>query len=196
MKTLTTKEKILKEGQGLLQKHGYNGFSFQDIAHLLKIKKPSLYDHFSSKEELIIAILKSYSEMFDQWAFSLSELTPLQQIRKVFDIFYAFSSDHCKVCPVLSLTADTQVLTKKIQKEMNIFIEHWLQWLEKKIADGQKIGEIRRDLDPKSLSSFVYSQGMGSQMLARIQKEPALALGSGNMIVSFLKTPAQEPTDG
>jgi len=196
LKTLTTKEKILKEGQSLLQKHGYNGFSFQDIADLLKIKKPSLYDHFSSKEELIIAILKSYGEMFDQWALGLSELTPLQQIRKVFDVFYSFSSDHRKVCPVLSLTADTQILTKKIQKEMNIFIEHWLQWLEKKISDGQKIGEIRRDFDPRSLATFVYSQGMGSQLLARIQKEPALALGSGNTIVSFLKNSVQESTRG
>lgn len=184
-----TKEKILKEGYALLQKHGYNGFSFQDIADLLKIKKPSLYDHFPSKDDLVIAILRTYREMFAQWALDVSSLAPSERIRKVFDVFYSFTSDKRKVCPVLSLIADMDVLSPAIQKEMRQFIEQWLLWLEQQIAVGQMAGEIRSDLNPKTLSTFIYSQGMGSQLQSRIRNDATLTLSSGDMVLSLIKAP-------
>lgn len=196
MKPNGTKEKILKEGRSLLQKHGYNGFSFQDIADLIEIKKPSLYDHFASKEELVIAILKNYSFMFTQWAESISYLSPLERIRKVFDVFYSFTADKRKVCPVLSLTADTHVLSRSIQKEMQDFVDHWLQWLELQIHEGQKNNEIRTDLDAATLSTFIYSQGMGSQFQARIKNDPQLTLSSGDMIVAFIKNNSKSRRKG
>ena len=91
MRLTETKSKMLKEGRALLQKHGYNGFSFQDIANILEIKKPSLYDHYSSKEDLIVAILEDYSEKFDHWAEKINSFSPLQKIDQVFLAFYSFS---------------------------------------------------------------------------------------------------------
>jgi len=187
MRASGTKEKILKEGRSLLQKHGYNGFSFQDIADKLDIKKPSLYDHFSSKEELIAAIIENYSTMFDAWAKTISSLRPLERVRRVFDVFYSFSSDQRKVCPILALTVDTQVLSKEVQKEMKAFVEKWLSWLEEQIIEGQTRGEIRKDMDAKALAAFIYSQAMGSQFQARIKNEPTLALTSGDMIMALIK---------
>lgn len=182
-----TKEKILKEGRALLQQHGYNGFSFQDIADALKIKKPSLYDHYDSKEALVIAILQNYSEMFDIWTKGVESLAPIQKIRKVFDVFYSFACDQRKVCPVLSLGADTAVLTKAIQAAMKDFVDKWLTWLESQILLGQKSGEIRKDIKAKDLAEFIYSQGMGSQFQARIKGNPELTKDSGDMITSLLK---------
>lgn len=188
MRIGNTKEKILKEGRALIQQHGYNGFSFQDIADILKIKKPSLYDHFASKEKLVLVILQNYGNKFDEWTQSVHSLSPIEKIRKVFDVFYAFTSDKRKVCPVLALTADTHVLSREIQKAMRQFVEKWLLWLENQIVEGQVIGEIRKDFDPKTLSTFIYSQGMGSQFQARIKNDASLTLSSGDMIVSIIRT--------
>lgn len=185
---MSTKEKILKEGRSLLQKHGYNGFSFQDIANTLDIKKPSVYDHFSSKEELILAILQYYTESFDIWSDSVANLEPLQQIRKVFDIFYSFSCDKRKVCPVLALTADTHVLTPKIQNQMKLFIEKWMSWLQIQIKHGQKNKTIRTDIKPPILSGLIYNQVMGSQFQARILNDPTVMLKSGDMLIEFIKS--------
>lgn len=187
MKKSSTKEKALKEGRALLQKHGYNGFSFQDIADHLGIKKPSLYDHYPSKEKLVLDILQNYSQQFEQWTFSIADKKPLEQIRKVFDVFYSFTSDHEKICPILALTTDIQKLSKNIKQAMRDFVNRWLLWLEKQIEAGQSQGEIQRGIDPKTLASFIYSQGMGSQFQARLKKDPSLALGSGDMIVNLIR---------
>jgi len=187
MRHIRTKDRALKEGRSLLQKHGYNGFSFQDIADKLDIKKPSLYDHFSSKEDLIVAIIQDYGVMFDTWTHTTSNLSPIARVRKVFDIFYAFISDKQKICPILALSTDIQALSKDIQNEMSVFVGKWLAWLERQIKEGQDSGEIRRDMDAKILSTFIYSQAMGSQVQARIKKEPEIASNSGDMIVALIR---------
>lgn len=187
MKKSTTKEKILIEGKSLLQRHGLNGFSFQDIANKLEIKKPSLYDHYSSKEVLVLAILKNYDDSFDKWTEKVSVMKPIDQIRAVFDIFYSFSSDKKKVCPILSLTADTNSLSKDVQTEMKAFIDKWLTWLETKVKEGQAKDQIRHDLDVTTLSNFIYSLGMGSQVLARMKNNPTLTTSAGDLLIMFIK---------
>lgn len=189
MKQLKTKDRAIKEGRALLQQHGYNGFSFQDIADHLGIKKPSLYDHFSSKEDLILAILKGYREAFDHWSLRLQKETPLERVRKVFGVFYAFTSDHQKVCPILALTADTHIPSKEIRTAMQEFVDNWLEWLSKQIKEGQKDGSIRKDMDANAMATFIYSQGMGSQFQSRLKKEPELTLKSGEMIIKLLRSP-------
>lgn len=185
----TTKEKALGEGRALLQQHGYNGFSFQDIANKLDIKKPSLYDHFASKDDLIIAIVRDYSVRFDIWSLSLKDIAPSARIRKVFDVFYSFSSDKSKVCPILALAADFQGVARSIQKEMKAFVDKWLAWLEEQIQHGQESGQIRTDMDAKLLATFVYSQAMGSQFQARIRNNPSLTISSGEQIMALIKVP-------
>lgn len=189
MKQLSTKERALIEGRSLLQKHGYNGFSFQDIADILGIKKPSLFDHYASKQDLILAILKGYRESFDKWSASIAAEPPIERVRKVFVVFHSFAADHQKICPILSLTADKEVPSKEIRKSMQDFIDNWLHWLSIQIKEGQKDGSIRKDMDAEALAGFVYSQGMGSQLQSRLRKDPSLTLNSGEMIVTFLRRP-------
>jgi len=186
----STKEKILKEGRSLLQKHGYNGFSFQDIADKIEIKKPSLYDHFASKEALMIAIIHKYSEAFEAWTASVSSFSPLEKIRKVFDIYYAFTCDKQKVCPILALMVDMRDLSKDVQKEMKVFVDTWLSWLEQQITEGQKNKMIRQDMPAPLLANFIYSQGMGCQFQSRLQNNPEMTLSSGDLIVSFIQKKA------
>lgn len=187
MRLTETKTKMLKEGRALLQKHGYNGFSFQDIANILEIKKPSLYDHYPSKEDLIIAILKDYSEKFDLWSKKIDSLSPLQKVEQVFQVFYNFSCDEKKVCPVLALTTDLKVLSKPVQSAMKAFIDQWLAWLCAVIETGQKQKNIRNDIDSFELSQIVYSQVMGSQLQARVKNNPKLILISADVIQNLIR---------
>lgn len=86
----------------------------------------------------------------------------------------------------MSLIADFQSLSKEVQKEMNAFVEKWLGWVELQINEGQRSGEIRKDMDAKTLASFVYSQGMGAQFQARLKNNPKLTLNSGELVISFI----------
>ena len=44
-----TAERVVDAAEGLVQQHGYNGFSYDDVAQLVGIKKPSIHHHFPKK---------------------------------------------------------------------------------------------------------------------------------------------------
>lgn len=186
MKALDTKSKILKEGRALLQRYGYNGFSFQDIADTIGIKKPSLYDHYSSKEELMIAILEEYDRLFVAWTQKVAPLPPKEKIRQVFQVFYSFSCDGKKVCPVLALITDLKALAKPVQTAMRAFIDKWLTWLTGVLKEGQKSHSIRSDLKAEMLSQMIYSQIMGAQLQAKIKNDPDLILEAANGVIALI----------
>lgn len=187
MPTTDTKSKIKAIGRALLQTHGYNGFSFKDIADKIKIRKASVFEHFESKEALVVAIIEAYGDDFDLWKAEIEVLDPLAQIRKAFDVFYHFSSDREKVCPVLALTIDTKSISPKVLRALNEFLKKWMDWLENKITLGQGQGLIRGDLDSKVLCKLIYGIGMGSQLEARVFKEPDLPIRVANMVVALLR---------
>ncbi|MBM7587024.1 AcrR family transcriptional regulator [Bacillus pakistanensis] len=67
---MDTQTKILNTSISLFAQKGYEGASLADIAKLVGIKKPSLYNHFSSKDDILLTALekvfKGYNEQFFQ----------------------------------------------------------------------------------------------------------------------------------
>lgn len=56
--TKVNRDLIIDAAIELFHRNGYHATSMRDIAQLVKIKKPSLYHHFDSKEEILRAILQ------------------------------------------------------------------------------------------------------------------------------------------
>lgn len=55
---MRTKEKIVQESRDFFTKYGYEETSMAMIAEQVGIKKPSLYAHYKSKEEIFISVLE------------------------------------------------------------------------------------------------------------------------------------------
>lgn len=54
---MDTKEKILKESRAFFASNGYEGTTMTMIANKIGIKKPSLYSHYTSKEQIFKDVL-------------------------------------------------------------------------------------------------------------------------------------------
>lgn len=54
---MDTKEKILKESRAFFASNGYEGTTMTMIANEIGIKKPSLYSHYTSKEQIFKDVL-------------------------------------------------------------------------------------------------------------------------------------------
>ena len=72
---LSTKEKIFHTAVKLFSKEGYHGVSMQDIADVVGIKKSSIYNHYTSKEDIINYIYLKFME-------TLIETTPSKDLIK------------------------------------------------------------------------------------------------------------------
>lgn len=57
MKLTLMQEKILNTAESLIQKMGYNGFSYKDIALIVGIKTSSIHYYYPTKEDLAAAVI-------------------------------------------------------------------------------------------------------------------------------------------
>jgi TetR/AcrR family transcriptional repressor of nem operon len=171
MSTSSKRREAIEEGRSLLQKLGFNGFSFQDIADRIGIKKPSLYAHFASKEELGLEMIAHYRRDFELWADRHKNDPILEQIEGLFRIFNKFARDQNKICPITALSAEYETLPQSMRKalrEMAAFQEKWLMDL---IQRGMDAGHFRSDLDPAQTAQMIQSLGFGIQHLARLHQD-------------------------
>ena len=60
----STKQKILIAAARLFRKQGYNGTYLSEIAKLVGIQPPSIYNHFASKQELLRDLLLQVANLF------------------------------------------------------------------------------------------------------------------------------------
>lgn len=163
-----TRKRALREAKSLLQLYGYHGFSYQDLADALGIKKPSLYEHFASKEDLAICLIEDYRAAFEAWIETIEAMDPRTKIHAFFEIVLRFAKDGAKYCPLSILTAELHSLPEALRASMQAMLRVQSRWLEATIAEGQKTGSFRQDLGKKALSDTLMAMLIGSQFLARL----------------------------
>src|SRR6267142_5023076 len=82
-----TSEEILNAAEELLQRRGYNGFSYHHIAIQLGVRNAAVHYHFRSKEDLGVALVKRYQKRFGEWRAAQQPLDPWAQLRAYFQTY-------------------------------------------------------------------------------------------------------------
>jgi AcrR family transcriptional regulator len=86
METRTTKERIIDESIKLFSERGYDAVSMRDIAAKADIKAASIYNHFSSKQDILDEIYAFYIHIKDMAAPDLESLLPLLETEPIMDV--------------------------------------------------------------------------------------------------------------
>ena len=144
--------------------------SFQDIADLVGIKKPSITHHFASKEVLGIAVDQRYRETF---ATALNRLTNDESVfaREALNFYFTPYQDlgetGDKICLCASLAGEFMALPIDMQKEVALFFNDHLAWLEEILVKGQKLGEFNFTEKPKDLAHLFVDALQGALIVQR-----------------------------
>ncbi len=77
-----TKERIIDEAEVLATMHGIEHLKLQDVADKIGIKLPSVYAHFSGREDILAAMGARINRAFSQLYHSKSDEDPVDALRK------------------------------------------------------------------------------------------------------------------
>jgi AcrR family transcriptional regulator len=104
----TAKERILDTASRLFYRHGFVSVGVDTITAEAGVAKMSLYRHFPSKDDLIVAYLERSNEQFWAWFDgALGEGSPRQQLLRVFEELAGFAtSPACFGCMFQLAAAD------------------------------------------------------------------------------------------
>jgi TetR/AcrR family transcriptional repressor of nem operon len=166
---MTTKEKILDTAQELIQTRSFHGFSFQDVADEVGVRKPSLYHYFDSKDAIAVAVLeRSEDWVRTQFAKADGE-DPARRLERYFEMFRGLHGKAERMCPGGSFGALFDAVSSSVQAALHRFAKLHLDLLEGIIREGAHRGEFQiRDQRPRDVAMQILAGIQGALLMGRL----------------------------
>ena len=187
---IDTATRILDAAQELIQSGGYTAMSFQRIAAIVGIKKPSVIHHFPSKADLGIAVIKRYRETFAMQLDAIRddpEKTAWEALEFYFSPYRHFASTPDKVCLCGSLAGEIPALPEAMREEVKAFMEAHQHWLEVILRDGRKSGHLNFEETPRLMSRMIFNSLQGTLLVKRSTDDMSQLKDVIKLITNMLK---------
>ena len=172
------KDKIVQSGLAVFHENGYHASGVQMVVDHAGVPKGSFYNHFKSKDELGLEVLKAYWRQSDEARAALrnSDQSPLERIDTHLAAFSVTQSG-CLVGNFSSEMANSRQFRDALQD----LYAAWIADFAACIAEGQEDGSIRKDETAKALAEFVVTGLEGAVLKRKIETD-------GQTLVNFRKT--------
>lgn len=158
----TTREEILSVARNLIQTRSYLGFSFQDVADEVGIRKPSLYHHFPTKEALGVEVLHEATHAFRKWA-AVTPHTAGGKLSAYFDLYRWDLRAGSGMCPAGALAPGWDCIEPKLRSAVRSLRDEQVQWLS-----GVFSADPRNHRRAGELAAFVFAACQGALLSARM----------------------------
>ncbi|BBB67289.1 TetR family transcriptional regulator [Undibacterium sp. YM2] len=180
-------ERIIDVAQGLIQQQGYNGFSYDDIAKLVGIKKPSIHHHFPRKEDLVSVLVQRYTHVFRGELLGIEgrHASPVERLRAYAAVFEQTFNRDKRLCVCGMLGAESGSLPESAADEVARFFKVNLDWLAQIIGDAQHAGLVTKNCAADSLAQTYLSALEGAMVLGRGMRTTQ---GPAEIAQTFLST--------
>ncbi len=162
-------ERIMDSAESLLAQRGYHGFSYDDVAQQVGIKKPSIHHHFAKKEILAAAIVHRYSLGFQGHLKDIEDTnnTVKARLEAYAELFQQTYQSERKLCVCGMLGAEAAALPVLVNQEVQNFFQMNLAWLTSIIATAESDGLDTTRQQAESRAFVFLSVLEGSMVVGR-----------------------------
>lgn len=167
------REQLLNAAQEIIQRRGYNAFSYQDLSDVINIRKASIHHHFPRKEDIGLTLIKRYTEGFagilqDILARHTNPKARLEAYCHLFD-YTLTSSNHEKLCLGGIMGAEMLTLPNEIKLAIAEFCRVNEVWLKNLIKAGIADGSFNPSAQPENMARLIFSSLEGGMLAARLE---------------------------
>ncbi|MBT9491988.1 MAG: TetR/AcrR family transcriptional regulator [Paucibacter sp.] len=169
-------ERIVDAGEALIQRVGYNGFSYEDVAQMVGIRKPSIHHHFPTKIELGVVVTQRYTHRFRQALLHIegTQARAPERLRAYAQLFETTYAENRRLCVCGMLGAESDSLPAEINAEVRRFFEINIAWLESVLTQGQQAGSLKLGVSTQDWAETILATLEGAMLVGR-----GLQLGRG-----------------
>jgi len=181
-------QEIIEVSIDIIANKGIQGLTIKNLSKEIGISEPAIYRHFESKTDILLAILNNFQEMavFMNEAVLEMEDTAIEKISFMFSkIIEIFSKEPSHISVVFS-----EEIFKNEEKLKNKIIELMTlkeQAIEQIILQGQEKGEVRTDIDNKTLALIVMGALRFTVKQWDLRKQQENLIEEGNKLIDALK---------
>jgi TetR/AcrR family transcriptional regulator, transcriptional repressor for nem operon len=163
-----TRSQILDVAERLVQRRGFNGFSYADVARELGITKPALHYHFAGKAELGEALISRYAARFaDALAGIDAEVDEAPAKLEAYANLYLDVLRHQRMCLCGMLAAEYQTLPEPMTGVVIRFFDDNETWLAGVLEQGRHDGTLDFADTPTDAARMIVGTLEGAMLVAR-----------------------------
>jgi TetR/AcrR family transcriptional regulator, transcriptional repressor for nem operon len=169
---------------------GFNAAGVKDITDRAGVPKGSFYNHFESKEALAIVALEEYGVSRRLQDLADPSVEPLTRLRRHFEFFRDEVLDHeiTRGCLLGNFGAEIADHSEAIRTAVSQAFQAWADAITSTIADAQRAGAVRSDLDPRTTARFLLNAWEGTLIMARTNRsteafDSFFAIAFGTLLV-------------
>ncbi len=179
-------ERVVDAAEGLIQERGYNGFSYDDVASLIGIKKPSIHHHFATKSELAAIVAQRYTHRFREHLLRIEgqHAEAPERLTAYAALFEATYIRDQKLCVCGMLGAEANSLPEQVVGEVDNFFAANISWLNMVIAAGQQQGQISNKQSAEEIAQAFLCAMEGAMIVGRRTTQ---AQGPARVGLTFLQ---------
>ena len=167
-----TREEIIATAKRLFSEHGYHATGLSDIQAATGLTKGAFYHHFSSKEDLALAVLENARcEYLDRLITpAMEHPSPAARIAALLDRVLELNSDpawrNCQMMATLcaELTVETGRLRDAVQQMQRGMMNRWSEL----IRAAQEAGEIDPKHDPLVWGQWIMQTLMSLVLMRKL----------------------------
>ncbi len=167
-------ERILDVAQSHIQRFGYNGFSFRDVAAEVGMKSASVHYHFPTKADLGVAVVKRYHEQFAAalGGASDSALSVEELLARFANVYLAVLNADQLMCLCGMLGAEVAALPEDVATEVKNFFSYSIDWLTIVYERKDQSNGKSETMAPRIKAQRHLATMQGALILARSMRDP------------------------
>ncbi len=145
-----------------------------EIMQVTGLQKGGIYNHFRSKEELALeAFDYAVGLVRGNWTPADGSRGPVKTLQVAINQFRARRKNPPLAggCPLLNSAVESDDAFPALREKVDRFMRGWHVQIQKLVFAGKKGGEIRPEIDPKTVATVIISCLEGGVLLSRLHAD-------------------------
>lgn len=185
-RTSDAKERLVETAAEMFPQYGFHAVGVQQLCKTAGIKPGSFYYFFSSKQELMIAVLELRWQQNLEYIFHPIESSALNPVEKINDFFKRLFYIHdarakqglsVQGCTFGVVGSELATQDEEVVAKVNYIFEQFIHYFEKWLTEAydKDLIDIKKvDIPNVSRSLLSYSEGLS--LMARVQNDASVFL--------------------
>jgi AcrR family transcriptional regulator len=170
-----TRENIVAQAAALFNTRGFAGSSLSELMQITGLKKGGIYNHFLSKEEILISAFEfSVNVVKEKLRNAIADKPTAEgKLKGIVEFYrdYPLNPVIKGGCPILNTIVDSDNTNSLLQKKVKISVDELINQLVRIINYGIRKGEFKSGIDPKKAAVVIFTSIEGGVAMSRVHGE-------------------------
>lgn len=186
---------LFEHGTRLMLRSGYAGMGLTELLRGAGVPKGSFYNHFDSKEDFGVELVRRYYEGHDRLLASLladTDRSPLARLRSYFDLLLeraVKASPDLRGCLLGMLALEMAGSSEPLRATVSDAFRRWEARLGELVRQAQDAGEVAPEQDPQLVAGLLLQWWEGALMRARVSQDVKAIWSFSDLALRSLLTP-------